>query len=188
MAAAIAQRRGMPRKTASGLLPMIATSGPAAMKMPIATPVSSVRRLSDCAGCAGRSRDAVPLRTSTRAVISRSTRSRKDSITASLYSGPSSSCVSATARISWGENGDVLLGQNPPVQPRPRFRKTRYISERSLSVAESSSRGWRIVGPSRPAAHRESAHRQRGREPQGTDGQNGSRQRTCRADLPAFIR
>jgi hypothetical protein len=38
-------------------------------------------------------RDTGPNRVSTRAVISRSTRSRKDSITASLYSGPSSSCA-----------------------------------------------------------------------------------------------
>jgi hypothetical protein len=41
--------------------------------------------------------------------------------------------------------------------------------------------------PARPEAHREPAHRQRGGEPQGTHGPDGTRQRACRADLPALI-
>ena len=57
--------------------------------------------------------------------------SSNDSITASLYSGPSSLCASAAARISCGSSGDVLMGENPPVWPRPRPPKTRYISARS---------------------------------------------------------
>jgi hypothetical protein len=58
-------------------------------------------------------------RASTRAAISRSTRSRNDSTTASLYSGPSSLCASAAARTSCGENGDELMGETPPAWSRP---------------------------------------------------------------------
>ena len=107
----------------AGALAATITEGTPVIKIPIAIPVSSVRRLFDCAGCTGCSRDTGPRRASTRAVISRSTRSRKDSITASLYSGPSSLCAPAAARISCGESGDVLMGESPPEWPRPRPMK-----------------------------------------------------------------
>jgi integrase len=41
--------------------------------------------------------------------------------------------------------------------------------------------------PSRPAAHRQPAHGQRGRQPETTDGPDGARQRTGRADLPSLL-
>ena len=63
--------------------------------MPTATPFSSVRRSSRSAGGAGwRMPES---RASTRASISLSTFSRNDATTASLYSGPSSSCAAAAA-------------------------------------------------------------------------------------------
>jgi hypothetical protein len=43
------------------------------------------------------------------AVISLPTRSRNDATIASLYSGPSSACAAAAARISPGDNGASLM-------------------------------------------------------------------------------
>jgi hypothetical protein len=90
MATATAHKIAMTKRTcvsSPGMTPpalaATAMEGTAVTRMPIATPVSSVRRLSDCADGTGCSRGAGPRRASTRAVISRSTRSRKDSITAS---------------------------------------------------------------------------------------------------------
>jgi len=73
---------------------------------PMATPVSSARRLPGPAGgvCGLPAR-----RASTRAAISLSTFSRNDATTASLYSGPSSRCASAAARMSSGDKGEVLI-------------------------------------------------------------------------------
>jgi len=112
-----------------------------------------VRRLFDCAGC---SRGTGQRRASIRAVISRSTRSKKDSITASLYSGPSSLCVSAAARISCGSS--VLMGESPPVQPRPGPLKDKiHLVTELVSAARSARASWpwplawpRPSGPLRP--------------------------------------
>jgi hypothetical protein len=75
-------------------LPPIADTAMPPMTMPIAMPRHSARRMSSPADASERSasgRGAAAVRASTRAVISSSTRFRKDATTASLYSGPSSS-------------------------------------------------------------------------------------------------
>ena len=63
---------------------------------PIAMPFSSVRRLARFASSA---RGVPARRASTRAATARSTLSRNDATTASLYSGPSSRCAAAAARL-----------------------------------------------------------------------------------------
>src|SRR5215471_13233268 len=111
------------------------TEGTPVTKMPIAIPVSRVRRLLDCAGRASSSGDAaltcVPTRAatsrSTRSAIRLSTRSRNDSTTASLYSGPSSRCASAAARISPGGQFRTHLHRVAPHATGP-HRPSRYVA------------------------------------------------------------
>ena len=87
-------------------------------------PFSNVRRSSRAAGGSGWR--IFTRRASARAVISSSTLSRNDATTASLHSGPSSSCAVAAARISWGDNGESLLADSlTPVAARHRQGKPR---------------------------------------------------------------
>jgi hypothetical protein len=70
-------------------------------------PFNSVRRSPGSAGGSGWR--ILARRALVRAVIPSSILSRNDATTASLYSGPSSWCAAAAARISWGDNGESVM-------------------------------------------------------------------------------
>jgi hypothetical protein len=91
--------------------PAEALSGIAAPTEPSAMSLSASRRLANVAtsNCRlGAGREAAS-RASTRASISFSTLARNDSTTASWYSGPSSRCASAAARISCDDRLEILM-------------------------------------------------------------------------------